>query len=153
MLSDLRLFSILQEYDPILTGTIPIEINIPGSDLDIICHCKNHDDFKSLIRKEFSHMHSFLIETKIINKVNTTIARFTKGGFGIEIFGQNIPSKEQAAYRHMIIEYEILNKMGKEFKSQIIELKNSGIKTEPAFAQLLNLNGDPYEVLLNHQLK
>ena len=152
VLSNLRLFYILQEYDPILTGTIPIEINIPSSDLDIICHCEKHESFKNQVTKEYSHLDNYSIETKNINKVNTTIARFTKGGFSIEIFGQNIPSKEQAAYIHMIIEYEILNKMGEEFKSQIIELKKSGIKTEPAFAQLLNLNGDPYEALLRYKL-
>ena len=49
----------------------------------------------------------------------------------------------------MIIEAEILEEKGEDFRQKIIELKKSGIKTEPAFAQLLNLKGDPYEALIN----
>ena len=151
VLSELKLFSILREYDPILTGTIPIEIDIPGSDLDIICYCNNHDEFVRLIKNEFSNQEDLSIETKRINGKETTIARFKSHDFSVEIFGQNIPTKEQMAYRHMIIEYEIMNKMGEEFKTRIVELKKSGIKTEPAFAILLGLEGDPYKALLQYR--
>ena len=45
---DLKKHTILDKllaFNPILTGTIPIDIDIPNSDLDIICECKNHDAF------------------------------------------------------------------------------------------------------------
>ena len=32
-----KIFEKLQKYSPVLAGTIPIEIDIEGSDLDIIC--------------------------------------------------------------------------------------------------------------------
>jgi hypothetical protein len=67
--------------------------------------------------------------------------------FPIEIFGQNKPTIEQNAYRHMIAEYKILEEKGEEFKQKIIELKKQGIKTEPAFGMLLGLE-NPYEDLL-----
>ena len=41
VLSELDIFEKLKEYNPILPGTIPIEIDLPKSDLDIICECKN----------------------------------------------------------------------------------------------------------------
>jgi hypothetical protein len=36
-LEALRVFDLLQAFDPVLTGTIPLAIDIPGSDLDIVC--------------------------------------------------------------------------------------------------------------------
>jgi hypothetical protein len=48
----------------------------------------------------------------------------------------------------MIIESRILKEKGIDFKEKIIKLKSSGIKTEPAFAKLLGLNGNPYVELL-----
>jgi len=47
----------------------------------------------------------------------------------------------------MIAEYKILQEKGNDFKKKIIELKKQGIKTEPAFGILLNLE-NPYEDLL-----
>ena len=36
-LNKLKILKILREYNPTLVGTIPIEIDISESDLDIIC--------------------------------------------------------------------------------------------------------------------
>lgn len=69
-------------------------------------------------------------------------------GFEVEIFGQTTPTRSQFAYRHMIIEYNLLNKYGEAFRQQIIELKQEGYKTEPAFAIALDLTGNPYLELL-----
>lgn len=62
----------------------------------------------------------------------------------IEFFGQNKPTTEQNGYLHMIIEDRMLSLYGKKFKEQIIQLKSTGMKTEPAFAKILRLEGDPY---------
>ena len=48
----------------------------------------------------------------------------------------------------MMVEYQLLKEKGEGFKQQIIDLKKSGFKTEPAFAIALGLTGDPYEALL-----
>jgi len=49
----------------------------------------------------------------------------------------------------MIIEYRILLEKGEDFRKQLIELKRQGLKTEPAFALLLGLEGNPYTELLS----
>jgi hypothetical protein len=41
---------------------------------------------------------------------------------------------------------------GERFKNEVIKLKKQGIKTEPAFASLLGLPGDPYGALLKFEL-
>ena len=141
----------LKEYSPILAGTIPIEIDIEGSDLDIICEVdlRFEEDFLDdlMFSKFIPHDVEVKVEYPIINGEKCIVLNFTLEEFSIEIFGQNKPTIEQNAYRHMIAEYKILQEKGENFKQKIIEFKQKGIKTEPAFGMLLGLN-NPYEDLL-----
>ena len=145
----LGIFEILAQYNPVLTGTIPIALDLPESDLDIICECHDHDEFESLIIEHYGKMTSFEIYRTQYHGVESTVAKFVSPGFEIEIFGQNVPVEEQNAYRHMLIEFKLLNHYGDEFRSGIMKLKRQGYKTEPAFAKMLGLHGDPYKELLN----
>nr|WP_314497586.1 DUF4269 domain-containing protein [uncultured Chryseobacterium sp.] len=146
-----KIFQILECYSPILAGTIPIGIDIEGSDLDIICEVdlEFEKDFPDRITlsKMVPSGKDIKIEYQVINGEKSIIINFMLEEFPIEIFGQNIPTTQQNAYLHMIAEYKILEQKGKEFKQEIIELKKKGIKTEPAFGMLLNLE-NPYEDLL-----
>lgn len=145
-----QIFEKLKDFDPILTGTIPINIDIPSSDLDVICFYPNKVDFVNRVIANFGQKKDFQLKNTIINDNETVIANFWMDGFEVEIFWQNIPTTAQNAYKHMIIEYQILTKMGEDFRLKIIELKKDGYKTEPAFAKLLNLEGDPYISLMNY---
>lgn len=146
-----RVFEKLKDFNPILTGTVPINIDIPESDLDIICCWNNKIDFINLLNKAFAQELNFSLRETLISEHETVIANFWIDDFEIEIFGQNIHSKEQNAFKHMVIEHQILEEKDEIFRQAIINLKLKGIKTEPAFAQLLNLNGDPYISLLNYK--
>ncbi|MAN27663.1 MULTISPECIES: DUF4269 domain-containing protein [Mesonia] len=148
-----RILEILEKYNPILTGTIPIGIDLPESDLDIICQCENHTEFKRYLSSQFSEKKGFKIYgLKTQNGVESTIAEFKTDNFLIEIFGQHIPTEKQNAYRHMLVEDRILNEKGVDFKQKIKQLKSNGLKTEPAFAQLLGLKGNPYAELLKLEI-
>ncbi|MBO9693726.1 DUF4269 domain-containing protein [Chryseobacterium sp.] len=144
-------FEKLKAYSPILAGTVPIEIDIEGSDLDIIFEVDLRFEEDFLDDLMFSRLIPNDLETKveypIINGEKCITLNFMLGEFPIEIFGQNKPTIEQNAYLHMITEYKILKEKGEEFKQKIIELKKQGIKTEPAFGMLLGLE-NPYEDLL-----
>lgn len=144
-------FEKMKAFDPILTGTIPIDIDIPESDLDIVCYWKNIDDFIATLESHFSKEQKFTLRKEIINGKKTVIANFWLDKFELEIFGQNTPTITQNAYKHLLIEHQILQEKGENFKKEIIALKQSGIKTEPAFAQLFGLVGDPYLSLLNYK--
>jgi hypothetical protein len=52
----------------------------------------------------------------------------------------------------MLIEHHLLNYYDEEFRLKIVSLKEQGYKTEPAFAKVLNLKGDPYQALLNYKI-
>ena len=151
LLTATRIIDLLRPFDPVVVGTIPLEINVPGSDIDLICCCKNDSGFKSVLSSFEIYQDYELIEADV-NGIFTIICRFSTGGFPVEIFAQNRPVREQEAYRHMLIEYNILQQRGDVFKKEIIRLKQQGLKTEPAFALLLGLQGDPYRELLSFRV-
>lgn len=151
ILTKYHIFEKLEAYSPILAGTVPIEIDIEGSDLDLIFEVDLNFEEEFLDDLMFSRFIPQDVETKveypIINGEKCITLNFMLDEFPIEIFGQNKPTTEQNAYLHMIAEYKILQEKGEEFKQKIIELKKQGIKTEPAFGLLLGLE-NPYEDLL-----
>jgi len=124
------IFEKLDKYKPILVGTIPINIDIENSDLDIICYVQNNEQFKDDLVHHFQQEKEFVISNNI--KFSALKANFFVDDFEIEIFGQNTPTEKQNAYRHMLIEHQILLEKGEDFRLQIVELKNLGYKTEPA---------------------
>ncbi len=151
LLTEARLFDLLKPYDPLLVGTLPIDIAIASSDLDVICCAKDLEEFCRFAQKSFSWRESFHLSKSVVNKVPTVLVHFMLSSFEVELFVQGVPSKFQHGYRHMIIEYEILSNNDENFRQRILALKVAGVKTEPAFAQLLGLEGDPYERLLNYK--
>lgn len=138
----------LHQYDPLLVGTIPINIDIEDSDIDIICYYDDSSEFSGNLIIMFQDLDDFEITESEDN--DAIIAHFTIDNFKFEIFAQDIPTRQQSAYRHMMIEHAILSKHGEAFRQEIINLKNQGMETEPAFGVLLGLENDPYEELLNY---
>ncbi|WP_292009640.1 DUF4269 domain-containing protein [Chryseobacterium sp.] len=147
IISKYQIFKKLQSFSPILAGTIPIGIDIPGSDLDIICEIEKEEDFVYTLHNLLPENTNFTTEKEIIGNEDCIILNTVLDELPVEVFGQKIPSTKQNAYRHMIAEYKILKKEGEEFKQKIIEFKKNGIKTELAFGILLQLE-NPYEDLL-----
>ncbi|CAI8903715.1 DUF4269 domain-containing protein [Chryseobacterium sp. IT-36CA2] len=149
ILTKYHVFEKMKDYSPILAGTVPIEIDIKGSDLDIIFEVdlKYEQDFLDDLLFCQLISHDVEAEYPIVNGEKCITLNFMLEGFPIEIFGQNKPTTQQNAYLHMVAEYKILQEKGEKFKQEIIELKKQGIKTEPAFGMLLGLE-NPYEDLL-----
>jgi hypothetical protein len=149
LLTQSKILYHLRSYQPILTGTLPLDIFIEGkSDLDIICCSNQLKSVEKILLAEYAPEKDFFIERKTVHEQLTLICRFEQKGFPFEIFCQATESREQYAYRHMIVEYKLLQQKGPAFKDSIIGLKKRGMKTEPAFAQVLGLTGDPFEALL-----
>lgn len=148
MLKEHRVLKKLVSFQPLLAGTVPLGIELENSDLDIVCCWQDKDHFIDIVEQHFSTYPQFVLQEKIIGGTTTVIANFWVECFEVELFGQQIPPQEQAAYRHMLIEHKLLLLHGEAFKQQVIHLKQQGHKTEPAFAKLLGLQGDPYEALL-----
>jgi hypothetical protein len=145
IIEEMNIMEKLCVYHPILAGTIPLDIHIGSSDLDILCEVHHFPAFQQYTKKLLGHYAHF----KQKKKQNYLLTSFMYENFPIEIFAQNISTDQQNGYRHMVIEERLLTIFVESFKSQIITLKQEGWKTEPAFAKLLQLEGDPYLSLLN----
>ena len=99
----------LSFYDPILVGTFPIDIDIPGSDLDIACEVSNYESFIQDLKKTFPDL-------KIKQEAHYVTGQMIRDGFPVEIYGEAKPVRQQNAYLHMKIEEYYLEKYGKDFK-------------------------------------
>lgn len=150
-LTNNQILSTLKRFDPILVGTIPINIDLESSDLDIICCFADEREFQKSITDNFKNKSNFTISVQQGLDSLVVVANFIIDNFEIEIFGQRIPTRQQFAYRHLLVEHNLLNTYGEEFRQQIISLKQQGHKTEPAFAIVLGLTGDPYTELLKFE--
>ena len=148
-LETFQFFNVLRPFQPFLAGTVPIEIDVEGSDLDIICCVSDLDDFLSLLTQHYGKCQGFDVKRGSMGDEPYVVAQFQGNFFPVEIFGQSRPVVQQNAYRHMIIEHRLLQERGEDFRRAVMNLKESGVKTEPAFAQVLGLSGDPYQALLH----
>lgn len=148
LLQQHEVLSRLQDYDPILVGTFPLDITVPGSDLDVICAVSDFEVFAEAVAAGFSHCPGYAVRYLVLAGVPSIVMAFWLEEIEVEIFGQNLPPEQQNGYRHLAVEARLLAAGGPAFRQQVVDLKTSGIKTEPAFAQLLGLNGDPYQALL-----
>lgn len=149
LLIKMNVMEILRDFEPILVGTIPINIDLPESDLDIICEVHDFKTFEKLVSYHFHSNGEYQVSNELVNGIQSITINFKIDGWPIEIFAQPVPTTLQNGYIHMIVEHRILNLLGEEGKKHIKHLKANGLKTEPAFALFLGLKGNPYQELLN----
>lgn len=149
VISESKILYHLKLFRPILAGTLPLDLFIAEkSDLDIICESTDLSNVEKILLHHYGRFPAFFIGRKEIKNIPSLVCRFVCQDFDFEIFCQPVPVTQQYAYRHMVVEYKLLEKYGEKFRDAIRILKEQGIKTEPAFAMVLGLKGDPYEALL-----
>ncbi|MGB2580063.1 hypothetical protein AAIR98_001982 [Elusimicrobium simillimum] len=103
----------LAVHEPLVAGTIPIDINIPGSDIDIICRAADYAKFSKLINKLYGGKKKF--KENIFE--NHYVCGFEFENFIFEIYAQNIPPQNKTLL-HMLIEGRILNLKGQDLKKK-----------------------------------
>lgn len=151
LLNDFQIIEQLENYNPLVVGTIPIEIDLDDSDVDIILQTNDCNDLEKFLLDKFSHFQNFKMEQRMSDNQNILVCNFIIDQIPFEIYAENKPTHLQYGFLHMMKEFEILNQKGIRFKNEIIQLKKQGYKTEPAFAKLLGLIGNPYDELLRYK--
>ncbi|MGY5846707.1 DUF4269 domain-containing protein [Salegentibacter sp. HM20] len=150
LLTQTRTLEILGKFTPVLTGSLPLDIDTQNS-IRINCCWENKAEFFKTLN-QFQEEENFEIRDIDLRGIDTIYCCFDLGEFKVRLMGQNFPVEQQESYLHLLKEALILEKKGEDFKQEIIELKKIGLETEPAFAYLLNLNGDPYLQVLEYRL-
>jgi hypothetical protein len=145
-----RLFRALSPYAPTLIGTYPLGLQTSMSDLDVACCCADLLQFEHSLSSALIDLGTPTAPPRRITlSPEASVTSFACDGLPVEVFCQGIPVYEQHGFRHMIIEGRLLS-LGASvrLRERVLALRQTGVKTEPAFAKLLGLAGDPYAALL-----
>ena len=139
----------LSKFNPVVAGTLPIAVDTAESDIDILCECMDLGAFNQIADHVFSGFADYARHDRAPTRHvgQAVVVRFTCEGLPFEIFATDCPTSEQFGFVHMLVEARILALLGDSFAQKLRDLKQAGVKTEPAFAQLLGLDGDPYITL------
>lgn len=143
-LANSGLMDTLVAFSPTVVSTIWVELDTDASDIDIICTYIDEEEFvveANKLLKRFSN-------SSLDRNKDRVLATFNFEHFPFEIYGSKIAITDQNAYRHFKVMQRLvaLNRAG--LSEKIRNYKESGMKTEPAIAETLKLEGDPYEAVL-----
>lgn len=152
VLHESGLLPMLAPHSAYPAGTLPIDVDLPDSDLDILCHTDDLNAFQVEIARQ---LESIAVNGRtewtygdhtLAQKAYVT-CELRLGSWPVEIFAQAVPVYQQNAYLHMQVEWSLLQLWGEAGHREIRRLKQAGWKTEPAFAHVLGLKGDPYRAM------
>lgn len=148
-ISDSAVLLDLKEFEPLVSGTFPLDIAVKNSDVDILIFSPNLDAMEERLKSVFSDRKSFKIE----RNSDRIVVQFSQFDFEFEIYAERTHSALQKSNLHFLLEERLFKIGPDDFKSQIVLLKELGTKTEAAFAKVLGLSGDPYQALLDIRKK
>ena len=146
-LCKLGILHALADFDPVLASTVNIDIDIESSDLDIICEAVDLQAFEARLRELYGAMRGFVCD-RVPRDPEAVVASFWFEGWEYEVFGQALPVDQQNAYKHLTQTSRVIARGGERWREAIRGLKRRGLKTEPAVAYCLRLEGDPYIAVL-----
>jgi hypothetical protein len=146
-LTQTGVLSRLAPFDPHVAGTPPLDLDIPGSDIEILCHAPDADAFVAAVWEHFGELSCFAVH-QWTRDGQPVIVRFHASGWEFELFAAAEPVDRQVGWRHFRVGRRLLALGGVALCEAIMARRNAGMKTEPAFAAALGLQGDPYRLLL-----
>ncbi|UFX43617.1 DUF4269 domain-containing protein [Bradyrhizobium sp. 41S5] len=138
---------LLKPFDPRIVGTLPLGIAVPGSDIDIVCHAPDPNAFADIVWTHYRSTDDFVL-SRWTSGTRPAIARFVWDGWPFELFGDQRPVDQQQGWIHFEVERRLLALDDGRLRQAVGKLRADGLKTEPAFAAVLAIPGDPYRGLL-----
>jgi len=147
-LAECGVLGVLARFDPRVAGTPPLALDLPDSDIDVLCFAPDAHAFTDAVWHNFSKTAGFLAK-QLVRLPRPVVASFEVAGWQIEVYGEATPVDQQRGWRHFAIERRLLSLGGDRLRMAVLALRQHAMKTEPAFAAALRLSGDPYLSLLD----
>ena len=118
------------------------------SDVDVLVEAANLNAFGQLGERTWGDRPGFGRAERHWQGLPAVICRFEAAGRLCEVFAQPLPVAKQRGVRHLSAERRLLIAGGDALRDAVRAARQRGLKTEPAFAEVLRLDGDPYDALL-----
>jgi Domain of unknown function (DUF4269) len=129
-----------------VVGALPLGLAVADSDIRVVCHAADTGRFAQAVSTYFHDAQGFRL-TLWTSADRAVVARFESYGWRIKIFGSSERVHDQVTWRHFEVERRLLALDGEGLRSAVMTLRAQGLKTEPAFAEVLKLPGDPYAAI------
>ncbi|MCP4912797.1 MAG: DUF4269 domain-containing protein [Oligoflexia bacterium] len=146
-LNESQILSQLKEYSPTISGTLPLNIQTPQSDLDILFQTNDLESFEKKAHVLFQSYEGYQLTHSEHQGLRSSVINFNYQSLPVELFAQEKVVFKQQANQHYLIEARLLKLLGNDFIEKVKELKLQGMKTEPAFGEVLGLK-EAYSELL-----
>ncbi len=146
-LNSSQILNKLKSYSPCISGTLPLNIHTPHSDLDILFCAQDLAQFERDVTQLLQGRFDLQMKRTTKQGQETSITVFHTDHFKVELFAQNYSSFKQQANIHFLIEARLLKIFKEELRQRVKALKEEGHKTEPAFGMIFNLSS-PYDDLI-----
>ncbi|WP_040844787.1 DUF4269 domain-containing protein, partial [Nitrospirillum viridazoti] len=97
------LMEALAAFNPRVAGTPPLGLDLPSSDIDILCHAWDPTALAAALWTVGADWEGFTLH-QWRQAPRPIIARFRAHGWAFEVFGSPEPVETQAGWRHFMVE-------------------------------------------------
>lgn len=150
VLDFLGLRDALKPYRPRIVGSMPLGLRTADSDIDVLVDVSDLDAFAIAMHDAHGGTDGFVMYRRAAGdcEPESLVVRIETAAWPVEITAQSRPTVEQVLYRHYAVLNRLLRIGGEDLREDILALKDEGVSTAQAFAEILGLDGDASTALL-----
>jgi hypothetical protein len=149
ILEDAGVLAATAPFDGRFIGSIPLDLHGEGADADIVCQAEDLDVFAATLTAAFGERTGFRAQVAPYLGRPSSIVKFALPHLPVEVFARPEPVETHESFRHHRAGLRLLALGGETLRERVRGLKAAGLKTEPAFAAALGLEGDPALAMLD----
>jgi hypothetical protein len=117
----------LAQFNPRIAGTPPLGLDLPGSDIDVLCFAPDAHAFAAAVWHNFSSAPAFTAK-QLTRTPRPVVASFEVAGWRIELYGEAIPVEQQRGWRHFAVEQRLLALGGEDLPVAVLALRGQGMQ-------------------------